>query len=337
MWNKMRFPVINLGQTAVREPMFGREMKRFSDKDFEEIERIQQYSADILQGVCHSMHYYLQHLRAGSNEGVNQEIKIMNQLLDQLGDNEQQLWIYLISYCDIPAAIIDSIHAMRRKERPARFQRRPIPTRGVTSTPGGRPTRGPGQPISTQPTAPRTPVETPISPRPLTPTLAPSLTPQLPRYEDVATGGAPQYGIDVQRQVESYRQRLEDYYGRPAVTTPGALATLTPGTARPMRPGPEVTAPQMPFEAARPYEIRPRPGGAGTPIPGAPVPTRPSCPPGQFWDGRQCRGSIAPGAEGLISAAAGGAGGMTAMGPGGISTSRGVTSAMSGRYPVVNL
>jgi hypothetical protein len=40
-------------------------------------------------------------------------------------------------------------------------------------------------------------------------------------------------------------------------------------------------------------------GGGGGGAPGA-------CPPGQFWDGARCRGSIATGAGGLISAAAGG-------------------------------
>jgi hypothetical protein len=75
-------------------------------------------------------------------------------------------------------------------------------------------------------------------------------------------------------------------------------------------------------------------GGGGAPMVATQGGGAGQCPPGQFWDGRQCRGSIAPGAAGLISAA----GGLGPSGPGAAPYSPvQLKMGMGMRYRVMNL
>ncbi|MCI0564393.1 MAG: hypothetical protein MN733_38465 [Nitrososphaera sp.] len=127
---------------------------------------------------------------------------------------------------------------------------------------------------------------------------------------------------------------------QPVEMTPTQAVAPRPITPPAVEPAAEYQPVETPGAAPRrPYEITPT-GGGGIPIPGterAPVAST-MCPPGQFWDGRQCRGSIAPGAAGLISAAGGLAPSGVTMAPGGLAPGgMAPTFKISGRYPVVNL
>jgi hypothetical protein len=125
----------------------------------------------------------------------------------------------------------------------------------------------------------------------------------------------PRYPVTYPWPVETPQEPV-----RPPVPTPGRppsregiepspFAYLPP--PKPMPPTPIATPGGM---APPPLPTEPPPTEtAGPQLPKEPPPVASTmCPPGQFWDGRQCRGSIAPGAAGLISAAGGlTAGGMT--------------------------
>jgi hypothetical protein len=94
----------------------------------------------------------------------------------------------------------------------------------------------------------------------------------------------------------------------------------TPSALRPM---PLVSA------ATQPMETMPTAGLTAPRPQAAPVATGGpgQCPPGQFWDGRKCRGAVDVSAAGLISAAGG-------LGPGGGVPASAI--ALKG-YPVVNM
>lgn len=324
-----------LGQR--QKSLFPAEMKDFSDEDYKAIEAILPGSSEIIQEICHNIHWYQKSVEQKDAEGIVRDYKLVNEGLDKLGGKEGELWIYLIIYCDGVPAFLDAFHALRRKFHPDNFPMwRPRP---AVEAPSGRP-----PPFSLpQFPPPPSPVPT-IAPRPM-PTSIPvaQLPAMLPRYTDVMTPSTPQYGRELQEQITSYRQRWADFYGGGS-----PVATIGP-SARPFPGGLDVMAPQQPIRApgplptpsrppmppltptspvgARPFQIAPRPGGAGTPFPGAPVATRPTCPPGQFWDGRQCRGSVGPMPGGFGAAA--GAGGAT-MGPSSL-PGAGPTFAMASR------
>lgn len=181
---------------------------------------------------------------------------------------------------------------------------------------------------------------------------ATGFAPESPRYTDVATPSTPQYSSDLQRQIDSYQQRLQEFSERPM--TPSIYEqTLTPQEVQAealrrheewlrssgMQPSvatPATTSmqPQTTSEADR-YNLTPqnmRPDVATG-----------QCPPDaqgrpQFWDGRQCRGSIAPGASGLISQAMNLAPAATIAPSEFAMPSMPATSFMGGmRFPVVNL
>jgi len=133
-----------------------------------------------------------------------------------------------------------------------------------------------------------------------------------------------------------YSQQSKCY--PPVATTP----TMTPSIDR-FIPGPTTTPETTSTTATqgtRPTGMACPPGqnllpdgSCGTPT-GGPS----SCGPGQFWDGRQCRGSVAPGFGGYGGVAFGGGGGMAI--PGGLESGGGMTSAVSlmgRRYPVTNI
>lgn len=75
------------------------------------------------------------------------------------------------------------------------------------------------------------------------------------------------------------------------LTQPSATTTTQPPT-----PGQTTMAPTRRPVASRPtVSERMRRGYSWTPEASAAFEDVPTCPPGQFWDGRQCRGAVAPG------------------------------------------
>lgn len=263
-----------------------------SDAEKSELSDAAPGAVKALDDLC----FYLRgYTNAKTIKDVYDWYDIIEAKLDQFKDVEEVLWKYLFKYCPDAMTGLKAIY-LARKRRGKMKEPLKQPTPPAVPTPSGRrfpvPTPGP-RPV-------RPPVPTPRA----TPTTIPTtMGPRMPRYTDVATPSVPRYSEDLERQLESYWNKVRDFYGRGATPAP---PVATPGTTTP---------------TPRP----PAPGG-GTPVPGTPVATRPTCPPGQFWDGRQCRGSVGP-IPGIVSAAAG-AGGMTATGPGGMSTSGGVTSVM---------
>lgn len=297
------FRAQGLGQQ--QKALFKGDMDDFSDKDFAEIEEILPGSSETLQAICHNMKWYVRGIKAQNPGEVSRALKLVNKYLDTLGDKEKDLWIYLISYCNIPPALIDDLHAARRKEYPSRFKG-PIPTPGrpATATPGTQPgrvpvvaperMRAPGIPTTALPKAPTLlpAVRTPMTIRQI-PTQPP-----LPRYTDIATeGGGVSYGADLQKQITSYQEKLREVYGTP---------TPTP-TAGPKPPA----------------------GGGGV--------SMADCPPGQFpaYPGGPCRGAVATGGLPAIPGA-----GPAVVNQGGLTTSSMPATSFAGMgrsFPVMNL
>lgn len=190
------------------------------------------------------------------------------------------------------------------------------------------------------PTRPMTP--TPITSRPPTPPPLPvyedvategagfptstgfAPPPQeLPRYTDVATPSTPQYGTDLQRQIDSYSEKLKEFYDRPAAGQP--VATQSAGDQYNLT---KKFAPQSNQYNLTPSSMRP---GSGP------------CPPGQFLidpahPEKGCRGGVATG--GLPGLPGGLPGGAATITPGSLAPTGGVATSFAGmgrRYPVVNL
>lgn len=303
-----------LGQVSLRglgqqqKAIFKGEMDDLSDKDFQEIEEILPGASETLQAICHNLQWYLKSLRAGDGPGMVRDLMLVNAKLDTFGDKEPELWIYLISYCKVPPGIIDKVHADRRKENPSLFNR-PIhtPGRPLTPTPGR-----PG-PLKTVPLPTvMKPGERPMMPsvdptaygrRPIA-TQLPSVIrqPQLPTYTDVATPSGLTYSPDLEKQIQSYQEKLKEVYGTP---------TPTPTASRPAPP--------------------PGPTSFSDTSAGG-------CPPGQFpaYPGGPCRGAVATGGlPGLP-----GGGGASVM-PGALSPAGGMPATsfggMGSRFPVMNI
>lgn len=164
-------------------------------------------------------------------------------------------------------------------------------------------------PIASRPTPPPAPVYEDVATEgagfPTSTGFAPPAPPELPRYTDVPTPSTPQYSTDLQRQIDSYNQKLQEFSSRQPTPSPRTAQSdqynLTPESMRP---------------------------GAGP------------CPPGQFvnpnYPERGCQplgGGGLPGLPGLTS------GGATVT-PGSIAPTGGIATSfagMGGRYPVVNL
>lgn len=244
-------------------------------------------------------------------------------------------------------------------------------------TPGAKPK--PPEPVPTpavppKPPAPPTPVATPLTmtrksvpvanlPEPQEyegagwPT-ATGFAPQTPRYTDVATPSTPQYSTDLQRQIESYSQKLKEFSERPP--TP-SIYQPTPSEvqAEALRRHQEwMQKAGIPAEqpvatpSANQYDLTPRATSQSDQYNLTPQNMRPDvatgqggCPPGQFpaYPGGPCRGSVAPGAAGLLNQAMNlGPSGATMAPGGGMApgySSGGAPAAytMGRRYPVVNL
>lgn len=182
---------------------------------------------------------------------------------------------------------------------------------------------------------------------------------QRPTYMDVETPSTPQYGSDLQRQIDSYQERLREFSERPM--TPSIYEqTLTPQQVQEearrrnqewmQRAGIPTGEPVATQPAGNQYNLTPRFTEQSNQYNLTPQNMRQDvasvdCPPDaqgrpQFWDGRQCRGSVAPGAASLVSQAmnlapsATVAPGLTDFAP----PSMPATSFMGMvRFPVVNL
>lgn len=154
-------------------------------------------------------------------------------------------------------------------DRPSAPSSRPA---AVTPSRPARPSGTPPQPTGR---APRQDVMTPSAPRPqtqMTPTA--SLRPSIPTAQAAA---APQYSIDLQRQLDSYSQKLQDFYGAPTPTAAVQPATPT---------APVSMAPTRPRD---PYDLTPRFQAQSNQYNLTPASMRPSvasCPQGQIPDGR---------------------------------------------------
>lgn len=107
-----------------------------------------------------------------------------------------------------------------------------------------------------------------------------------PRYPTEPTPGG--YSPDLQRQIESYDQRLQQF--RESQATGGYSPVSTPGSQL-------MTAQEVEAEARRRHEEWAKGAGISPPY----YQETPSetasidCGPGMFWDGKQCRGSRPPG------------------------------------------
>lgn len=185
---------------------------------------------------------------------------------------------------------------------------RPGPRSTPTSTTFPAPMPPPSQPLTpTGGLRPRTTTTQKgnviFSPSPVPPVYPSVTTASLPRYTDVPPSSMPSYGIDLQKQIDSYQAKLMEVYGTP---TPTQTTASKP-----------VEAPSEPISTLPPGE----------------------CPPGQFLidpmhPEKGCRGGVATG--GLPGLPFGSASVM----PGAIAPTGGVATSfggMGGRFPVVNL
>lgn len=228
----------------------------------------------------------------------------------------------------------------------------PAPTPAPTPTPTPPPYGEGERPTVATPGVPRrepVPVPTP-SPSPMRPGWSPA-TAQPLSYEAGQELMAQQYQMTPTRARMEWnpQTRQVEFVCPPGMTRDPATGTCIPERPPVPTPSGHRTLTMIP-PAMAPSIATPGGGGGGmqmtTPfaggMPGAPgmppgVATEGAgsnqCPPGQFWDGRQCRGSIAPGAAGLISTAGafggggGGGGGSMPYSPSGLT--------MKGTVPLV--
>lgn len=194
---------------------------------------------------------------------------------------------------------------IRKYEEGLEKERAPMPTPGLTPRPGTP------SPTPTSGTFPRTVPLTPKYPSIPTQSTVP-MRPSPPTYMDVPTPGTPQYGTDLQRQIDSYMTSLQEFSSRrpsyPDIYNPPPVAT--PSALKPAAPTPSVTS------AAETSSF----GG--------------ECPPGEFpeYPGGPCRPGVATGGLPGIPGAAN-------VAPGMIAPTGGIAYGTMGlvRFPVVNI
>jgi len=145
----------------------------------------------------------------------------------------------------------------------------------------------PSRPLPPVPPAPPTPPPSPFAPTPTPSILVRSFQPPIPvtpSSAPIATqpSGPPQYGIDLQRQIDSYQRALQDFSNRTPIPTQTAMT-------QPLTPTPTLAPTPTSFQSPSSFQTQTQsaPSVATEQVTG-------ECPPGQFpaYPGGPCRGAV---------------------------------------------